>query len=213
MRLLQLIPSARNWRALMPRPARSRLVQPRFENIFPYITSQTATNNYLPNVTTQTPLNNGIFKSDYAISAHHHLSGTAFISKSAGDAWGVTATTAPPILGVPQWYNVIGSMGPPWSTVFTNDAQQYSGDWTWTPNSSWVNDFRLGYVFINDARVAGDSNLLPSSPWPNGYGMNTGVTNPLFGGPPGAHVFQLHPVGRRRRPDGTTRSTRRHRFG
>ncbi len=155
-----------------------------FENIFPYITSQTATNNYLPDVTTQTPLNNGIFKSDYAINTHHHLSGTAFISKSAGLAWGVTATTAPPILGVPQWYNVIGSMGPPWSTVLSNNAQQYSGDWTWTPNSSWVNDFRLGYVFLNDNRVAGDSNLLPSSPWPNGYGMNTGVTNPLFGGLP-----------------------------
>ncbi len=155
-----------------------------FENIFPYITSQTATNNYLPDVTTQTPLNNGIFKSDYAINTHHHLSGTAFISKSAGLAWGVTATTAPPIVGVPQWYNVIGSMGPPWSTVLSNNAQQYSGDWTWTPNSSWVNDFRLGYVFLNDNRVAGDSNLLPSSPWPNGYGMNTGVTNPLFGGLP-----------------------------
>jgi hypothetical protein len=155
-----------------------------FENLFPYITSQTATNNYLPNVTTQTPLNNGIFKSDYQINVKNHVSGTVFISKSSGDAWGVTATTAPPILGVPQWYNVIGSMGPPWSSVFNNDAQQYSGDWTWTPNSSWVNDFRLGYVFINDNRVAGDSNLLPSNPWPNGYGMNTGVTNPLFGGLP-----------------------------
>lgn len=155
-----------------------------FENIFPYITSQVATNNYLPDVTTQTPLNNGIFKSDYAINAQHHVSGTIFISKSAGDAWGVTATTAPPILGVPQWYNVIGSMAPPWSTSFSNNAQQYSGDWTWTPNSSWVNDFRLGYVFINVSRVAGDSNLLPSSPWPNGYNMNTGVTNPLFGGLP-----------------------------
>ena len=70
-------------------------------------------------------------------------------------------------------------------TPLTNDAQQYSGDWTWTPNSTWVNDFRLGYVFIrNITRIAGDDNLLPSNPWPNGYGMNTGVTNPLYGGFP-----------------------------
>ena len=29
------------------------------------------------------PLNNGIFKGDYAINTHHHLSGIVFISKSA----------------------------------------------------------------------------------------------------------------------------------
>ncbi len=26
--------------------------------------------------------------------------------------------------------------------------------------------------------------MLPSNPWPNGYGLPTGVTNPLFGGLP-----------------------------
>ena len=29
-----------------------------------------------------------------------------------------------------------------------------------------------------------DHDLNPASPWPNGYGMNTGVTNPLFFGLP-----------------------------
>jgi TonB dependent receptor len=32
--------------------------------------------------------------------------------------------------------------------------------------------------------VSGDVNKLPSSPWPTGYGFNTGVTNPLYGGLP-----------------------------
>ena len=39
------------------------------------------------------------------------------------------------------------------SYAFANDAQQYSGDWTWTPNSTWVNDFRLGYVYYRNVTV------------------------------------------------------------
>ena len=62
--------------------------------------------------------------------------------------------------------------------------QQYSGDWTWTPNSTWVNDFRVGYVFNRNQTVIGDGNMIPGNPWPSGYGMPTGVTNPLYGGLP-----------------------------
>ena len=42
--------------------------------------------------------------------------------------------------------NCCRNTGPP----VLNNAQQYSGDWTWTPNSTLVNDFRLGYVFIRN---------------------------------------------------------------
>ena len=73
---------------------------------------------------------------------------------------------------------------PQYSTIAVNNAQQYSGDWTWTPNSIWVNDFRLGYVFIRNLTLVGDQNLFRGNPYPNGYGMPTGVTNPLFGGLP-----------------------------
>ena len=62
--------------------------------------------------------------------------------------------------------------------------QQYDGSWTWTPNSTWVNDFRMGYVYMNNASPVGDQNTVASNPWPSGYGMNTGVTNPLYGGLP-----------------------------
>ncbi len=47
-----------------------------------------------------------------------------------------------------------------------------------------VNDFRLGYVFNRNQTVAGDVNLSQVAGWPNGYGMPTGVTNPLYGGLP-----------------------------
>jgi len=148
-----------------------------FENLFPYLATTNTTNNFLPTLTNLTPLNNGIFKSDYAISAHHHVSGMLFISKSSS-----ISGTPVPIL-------------PQWDTVAFNNAQQYSGDWAWIPNSNWVNDFRLGYVFIRNLRVAGDANLEASNPWPNGYAMNTGVTNPLFGGLPGLTFSSFNQLG------------------
>ena len=111
----------------------------------------------------------------------------AFISKSQGVSAGATIL-------LPQW-----------AASITNNAQQYSGDWTWTPNSTWVNDFRMGYVFIRNITVIGDDNLLPSNPWPNGYGMDTGVTNPLYGGFPTIKITGFNGV----LGGGSTRTSRR----
>ena len=49
---------------------------------------------------------------------------------------------------------------------------------------SWVNDLRWGLTYFYAETLPGDENVLPSNPWPTGYGMNTGVTNPLYGGLP-----------------------------
>ncbi len=73
---------------------------------------------------------------------------------------------------------------PQYWTAGINNGQQYSGSWTWTPNSTVVNDFRLGYVFIRNQTLNGDVDMIPGNPWPSGYGMPTGVTNPLYGGLP-----------------------------
>ena len=82
--------------------------------------------------------------------------------------------------------------------VALNDAEQYDGDWTWTPNSTWVNDFRLGYIYVIEQTLGADGNLLPSNPWPNGYGMNTGVTTPIAGGfPTISSAASAAPWGRR----------------
>src|SRR5262249_34589786 len=139
------------------------------ENIFPYINATVATpTNWTPPSVNSTPLNNGIAKFDYNISSHHHLNGMMFISKSAG----ISASSS----GV--------AIAPQWGTFNVNNVQQYSGRWTWTPNSTWVNDFTLGYVFLRVYRITGDVNMKAGDPWPQGYGMNTGVTDPLFGGLP-----------------------------
>jgi hypothetical protein len=137
------------------------------ENLFPFTTNTATSGNYLPPLTTFGPLNNGLIKGDYILGPHHHLSGMYFVSKSSGQA-----------------NSVSGQLLPQWETVVTNNVQQYDGSWTWTPNSTWVNDFRVGYVYMNDATALADQKTLVSNPWPSGYGINTGVTNPVYGGLP-----------------------------
>jgi len=141
---------------------------PAVENVFPYLNSASS-DNFVPPLVTVGPLNNGLFKGDYNLGSHNHINGLIFISHSNQSSVGATVV-------LPQW-----------ATLIVNDARQYSGTWAWTPNSTWVNEFRMGYVRMANVTFMGDSTLFPSSPWPNGYNMNTGVTqaaNPLSGGFP-----------------------------
>lgn len=138
---------------------------PSFENVFPFIGSTTS-NDFAPGLLSSLPLNNGILKVNYVLSPHNQLNGMYYISKS-------TQNSGSAAMLLPQW-----------EQIALNDAQQYDGDWTWTPNSTWVNDFRLGYIYVVEQTLDADGNLLPLNPWPDGYGMNTGVTNKLYGGFP-----------------------------
>jgi len=47
-----------------------------------------------------------------------------------------------------------------------------------------VNELRVGGAGLYQPRLAGDVNMLAGSPWPSGYGVPTGVTNPIHGGLP-----------------------------
>ncbi len=135
--------------------------------MWPFTTNTATQGNFVPPITTTGPLNNGLMKGDYIISPHQHVSGMYFVSKSN-------------MLG----NQFSGQLLPQWQTPVVNDVQQYDGSWTWTPNSTWVNDFRMGYVYMNNASPVGDQNVVASNPWPSGYALNTGVTNPLYGGSP-----------------------------
>jgi hypothetical protein len=138
------------------------------ENVFPYLNSTTS-DTFTPPLTTVAPLNNGLFKGDYNLGSHNHINGLIYISHSDQSTIGATVV-------LPQW-----------ALLIVNDARQYSGTWAWTPNSTWVNEFRMGYVRMANVTFMGDSTLFPVNPWPNGYNMNTGVTpaaNPLSGGFP-----------------------------
>ena len=152
-----------NWQTGNAAPCTVTPASSTFENVFPFSTTGLLN----PPLVTTGPLNNGLFKGDYVINSHHHVGGMYFVSKSNAQANSQTQ-----------------QIEPQWETVAVNDVQQYDGSWTWTPNSSLVNDFRAGYVYMNNATAYADQNMPANAPWPSGYAINTGVTNPLYGGFP-----------------------------
>ena len=135
------------------------------ENVFP--NNPTSSINFSPNLNSIGPLNNGLLKIDYNIGSRNHLNGMYYRS-------GATQTT-----------NTIAQQSAPqWLATVPQNAYQYDGDWTFTPSSTWVNDFRLGYVYVKNTTFPGDLNTPAGSPYPAGYGMPTGVTNPDYYGFP-----------------------------
>jgi hypothetical protein len=148
-----------------------------FENIFPFNScgSSAACNTFSPGIDSDLPLNNGLFKGDYVLGARNHISGTFYESKSTQYSAGSA---------------VVFNSG----TIATQLAKQISGDWTWTPTSSMVNDFRLGYIYVVNNTIDPDT-AIPSDPWPQGYGMPTGVTNPLYSGLPLITIGSFSPLG------------------
>ena len=52
----------------------------------------------------------------------------------------------------------------------------------------WVNDFRMGTVYVNNETFPGDQDHARRESLAVGYGMTTGVTNPLYGGFPEIQV-------------------------
>jgi hypothetical protein len=75
-------------------------------------------------------------------------------------------------------------------SLFPVKARVGSGSWTYVPNSSLVNEFKVGYTHYSLPFFSADHNARPDAPWglsngiPTGYDINTGVTNPLFYGQP-----------------------------
>ena len=130
------------------------------ENLFPFNTTGLSP---VGSPTSQ-PLNNGLAKFDWNPGPHHHINATYYVSKSTQ-------------IGS-------GQLEPDWALNVDNDTETYAGSWIWTPNSTWVNDVRVGYAFANLQAIYGDINKNPADPWPTGYGINTGVTNPLYFGMP-----------------------------
>jgi len=142
-----------------------------FENMWPYVTDTTTTGNYVSPITITAPNNNGVAKGNFVLSQEHHFSGMYFVSKAYQ-------------LGK----QFPGALFPRWQTPAENNVQQTSGSWTWTPNSTWVTDLRVGYVFLANRSPAGDEGVLASDPWPKGYNMPTGVTYPLYTGSPQVQI-------------------------
>jgi hypothetical protein len=132
------------------------------ENLFPY--NGTSNTLFRPGNANTQPQNNGLAKVNWNLNQHNQLTGFYFVSKATQQGG--------------------GSLQPYWSTAGIENANEIAGSWTWTPNSTWVNELRGGVAWNSGNAVMADGNVLVSNPWPAGYGIPTGITNPLAGGFP-----------------------------
>jgi Carboxypeptidase regulatory-like domain/TonB dependent receptor len=71
-----------------------------------------------------------------------------------------------------------------WLTQIHTRAQVVGLNWAWVPNSNWVNEARFGYNRLYQPTFPND-HTVPATD----YGLNTGVTNPLYGGLPRINVL------------------------
>ncbi len=72
---------------------------------------------------------------------------------------------------------------PQWLTQIHTRAQVLGENWTYVPNGNWVNEARFGYNRLYQPTFTDDHNVSASS-----YGLDTGVTNPLYGGLPRINI-------------------------
>jgi hypothetical protein len=72
-----------------------------------------------------------------------------------------------------------------WLTQIHTRAQVFGENWTYVPNARWVNEARFGYNRLYQPTFTNDHNTNITDT----YGLNTGVTNPLYGGLPRISVF------------------------
>jgi hypothetical protein len=100
---------------------------------------------------------NGLAKIDYHINDHHTLNAMYFISRGH-----ITA----PDPGFP-----FSELQPYWVTQQNNEPQVFGTNWTWSPNSRWVNEARFGVIYMNRATNSMDSTTPATT-----YGINTGAS-------------------------------------
>src|ERR1700722_8439096 len=120
----------------------------------------------LPNTVSS---DNAIGKVDYHINDQNTLSGRYFFGNNSG-----TVSDA-------------GQLQPQWLTLIHTRAQVAGANWTWVPNSRWVNEARFGYNRLYQPTFTADHNQLATS-----YGLDTGVTNPLYGGLPRINIAPFY---------------------
>ncbi len=115
-------------------------------------------------------IHGGLAKVDYHLTDHHSLQGMYFLSQGDGLVVGDPTTI----------------VRPEWENLQFARAQAALGSWTWTPNSTWVNEARFGYSHYYQNFESGDHTLNPAKYPFNGatYVMPTGITNPFYFGMP-----------------------------
>ena len=113
---------------------------------------------------------NAVAKVDFRLNEKNSLRGMYFLGNNSG-----TVSDA-------------NQLQTKWLTQIHTRAQVFGANWVWVPNSRWVNEARFGYNRLYQPTFVNDHNSDISSL----YGLNTGVTNPLYGGLPRINVFPYY---------------------
>ena len=118
-------------------------------------------------------IDSGLGKVNYHLNDKHSLSALYYISPGTGL-----------LNDGPSQTNGV------WETSQYARSMAFAGNWTYTPNSSWVNEVRVGYSHYYQSFLSGDSNQNPAAYNFNGstYSIYTGQTNPFYFGFPGLSI-------------------------
>jgi hypothetical protein len=141
---------------------------PVFPGLFPINNSSTI--NFGTALNTNNQINSGLARIDYHIGNKNSLNGMYFISPGNGL-----------FVDNPQ-----RELNQQWLTLQYARAQTFSSSWTFTPNSSLVNEVRVGYAHYYQNYASNDSANNPANYIYNGQTFNifTGQTNPIYFGLP-----------------------------
>src|SRR5712664_136774 len=116
---------------------------------------------------------NFIIKGDHHINERHSLSARYFFGDSL------------------QIERDIPVLRAEWQSSSQLRAQVFGLNYTWVPNSRWVNEARFGYDRFWQAILTVDHAANPATV----YGINTGVTDPVNFGMPEIDVDGFNPLG------------------
>jgi hypothetical protein len=117
----------------------------------------------LPNTVS---VNNGLAKVDYQPNTRNSLSTMYFYGNNDGTVQDAS------------------QLQTKWLTQIHTRAQVFGVNYVWTPDTQWVNEARFGYNRLYQPTYVNDHDVPASD-----YGLDTGVTNPLYGGLPRINVL------------------------
>ena len=121
-------------------------------------------------------IDSGLGKVDYHLNDKHSLNAMYYISPGTG-----------------QLNDSPSQTNPLWETNQYARSMAFAGAWTCTPNSTWVNEARVGYSHYYQVFLSEDAAQNPANYSFNGstYSIVTGQTNPFYFGFPGLSISGL----------------------
>jgi hypothetical protein len=125
----------------------------------------TALNYDLPN---SVSVDNAVGKVDYQLNPNNTISGLYFFGNNNGTVQDAS------------------QLQKRWLTQIHTRAQVVGVNWVTTAAANWVNEARFGYNRLYQPTFTNDHSLSATD-----YGLNTGVTNSLYGGLPRINVLGL----------------------